>query len=372
MSARNQKLISSIYEAIGEDGAVPHVMGEFSRHIGASVAFWYVIRKGASGDARISPFLFDGALGVTSQTLNEFRDEMWRHDYALRAASVADRTTETHELISKAELATNDYAQWIERSAGVNRRIGRSTELGGGVVAGWALHMAPGVKRKERERRDFDLLAPHIRTLFRLTSKFGDLALQREGLAHIIDAQGVAVILLAADRRICWASQAAENILKRDDGLGAKDGRVMFTKPDELREYETVTQRLLGADPVGGEAEGHLLVTRPFGAVPYVVEIAPAPAHFRRQVHGSAAVILTIHDPDGRTDPRPEIWRKMFGLTPMEARVAMLTMRGLTDGAIAEQLGIGIGTVRSHQKQLLAKTETNSKAEVAHLLTRLN
>jgi DNA-binding CsgD family transcriptional regulator len=49
----------------------------------------------------------------------------------------------------------------------------------------------------------------------------------------------------------------------------------------------------------------------------------------------------------------------------------MLTMRGLSDATISERLGIGIGTVRSHQKQLLAKTETRSKAEVAHLLTRI-
>jgi DNA-binding CsgD family transcriptional regulator len=47
-------------------------------------------------------------------------------------------------------------------------------------------------------------------------------------------------------------------------------------------------------------------------------------------------------------------------------------MRGLSDAMIAEQLGIGVGTVRTHQKQLLAKTETRSKAEAAHLLTRIS
>ena len=59
-------------------------------------------------------------------------------------------------------------------------------------------------------------------------------------------------------------------------------------------------------------------------------------------------------------------------LTCAEARVAMLTMRGLSDAMIADELGIGIGTVRTHQKQLLAKTETRSKAEAAHLLTRIS
>ena len=81
---------------------------------------------------------------------------------------------------------------------------------------------------------------------------------------------------------------------------------------------------------------------------------------------------MTVRDPDHIVDPRPQVWRDMFGLTPMEARVAMLTMRGLPDAAIATELGIGLGTVRSHEKQLLAKTESKSKAEIAHLLTRLS
>jgi DNA-binding CsgD family transcriptional regulator len=44
----------------------------------------------------------------------------------------------------------------------------------------------------------------------------------------------------------------------------------------------------------------------------------------------------------------------------------------MSDEAIARELQIGVGTVRSHQKQLLAKTETHSKAELAHLLTRIS
>ena len=83
-------------------------------------------------------------------------------------------------------------------------------------------------------------------------------------------------------------------------------------------------------------------------------------------------MIVTVHDPDSPTDARPEMWREMFSLTRMEASVAALTMRGLSDDTIAAQLGIGVGTVRTHQKQLLAKTETRSKAEAAHLLTRVN
>jgi DNA-binding CsgD family transcriptional regulator len=319
------------------------------------------------------PFLFDGSFAVGEKTLREFRDEMWRYDYALRAASVTDRTTETHELISYAELNHSDYAHWIKSSAGVDRRIGRSTDLGGGVVAGWALHMPTGLRRSPRERIEFDILAPHVRNLFRLTSQFEELRSQLDALEQVIDRQQHAVVLLAPDGKICWASEAAHRLSARNDGIGCGGDQVIFARSAEKKAFDALLHDALNPGvSVSPGTVGQLVVTRPCGDFPYVVEVSPAPALFRRRVHSRAAIIMTVRDPDRIVDPRPQIWRDMFGLTGMEARVAMLTMRGLSDATIAEQLGISVGTVRTHQKQLLAKTETRSKAEVAHLLTRLS
>jgi len=365
-------LIASIYETVGEEDAVANVMSRLSTYLGATLAFWYVVRRGASGDAVRSPFLFDGAFGCRADTLREFREEMWRHDYALHAASITDRTTETHELISKAELAHSDYAHWIRNSAGVDRRIGRSTDLGNGVVAGWAFHMPCGLRRRARERVDFDILAPHLRNLFRLTSQFGELRAQRDGLEQMVNEQQQAVMLLTSEGVLCWASDAAHCLTSRNDGIAFIKGKLSFARCAEKHAFDSLVHRVLQPDPSRPAEAVQLVVARSNSAFPYVVEIAPAPAHFRQGLHSSGAVIVTVHDPDSPTDARPEMWREMFSLTRMESCVASLTMRGMSDDAIAAQLGIGVGTVRTHQKQLLAKTETRSKAEAAHLLTRVN
>lgn len=371
MADRNLELIGSIYEAIGNDDAVPHVMSNIAAHLGATFAFWYVVLRGASGDAIKSPFLFDGSFGVGADTLREFREEMWRYDYALCAASVADRTTETHELISAVELARSDYAHWIRTSAGGDRRIGRSTDLGGGVVAGWAFHMPPGLRRRARERSDFDMLAPHVRNLFRLTSQFGKMRSQLEGLEQAINGQQQAVMLLTDDATVCWASDAMEHLCSRNDGVAISNGKMSFARPMDKQAFDSIVRQALNPDESMPPDARQLVLRRPDSVFPYVLEIAPAPACFRQGVHSRATLIVTVHDPDRSIEARPEIWRKMFGLTRTEACVAMLTMRGLTDECIAAQFGIGVGTVRTHQKQLLAKTETRSKAEVGHLLTRI-
>lgn len=365
-------LIGSIYEAIGEEGALPQVMSSLCAYLGATVAFWYVVRKGATGRAARSPFLFDGVFGASAQTLHEFRDEMWRHDYALRATSLTNRTTETHELISEAELARNDYAHWLRTSAGVERRIGRSADIDAGVVAGWALHMPIGLRRSVEERTEFDLLAPHVANLFRLTSLFGDVTSRRATLEQVIDSYGHAALLLAADGRICWASAASERLLNSKDGMSWSKNRLTFAAQDAKQSFEELLLRAASHDRRASmEVIDRIKVPRPSGRFPYVLELSPAPEQFCSHLHGESAFLLTIQDPDALIDARPERWSEMFGLTRMESRVAMLTMRGLPDATIAEQMDIAVGTVRSHQKELLAKTRTNSKAEVAHLLTRL-
>lgn len=364
-------LIGSIYDAIGEDGAVSHVMANLSAHLGAKVAFWYVVQKGASGEAARSPFLFDGAYGVGADTLHEFREEMWRRDYALRAASVTDRTTETHELISAAELARNDFAQWIRTSAGVDRRIGRSTDLGDGVVAGWAFHMPAGLGRKSRERVEFDMLAPHVRNFFRLTSQFGEVHGRQKDLEQLINGQQRVIFLMAADGSVCWASDAAKRLSCQTDGIGCSAGVMNFARAKERQAFGALLRRFLTPQGLSETGPAQMIVERPHDAFPYVLEMSLAPTEFRTRIQNRAALIVTVHDPHHASVGRPEIWRAMFNLTRTEARVAMLTMRGLPDGMIANELGIGVGTVRTHQKHLLAKTETRSKAEAAHLLTRI-
>lgn len=364
-------LIGSIYDHIGEDDAVPHVMANLSARLGATVAFWYVVCRGASGDALRNPFLFDGAFGVHEDTLGKFRQEMWRHDYALRAASITDRTTETHELLSEAELARNDFAHWIRGSAGVDRRIGRSTALSEGVVAGWAFHLPSGLRRRSRERAEFDMLAPHVRNLFRLTAQFGEVCAQRDGLEQVVNAHRHAVLLLAMDGSLCWASEAAQRLSSRNDGIGCSEGKLAFERSRDKQAFGALLRQVLNPDRSVDSGTAQMTVERPYGAFPYVIEMSLAPARFRTRIHRRAALIMTVHDPLSSLDARPEIWRAMFNFTRTEARVAMLTMRGLPDAMIANELGIGIGTVRTHQKQLLAKTETRSKAEAAHLLTRI-
>jgi len=58
----------------------------------------------------------------------------------------------------------------------------------------------------------------------------------------------------------------------------------------------------------------------------------------------------------------------LFGLTRAESAVAAALGRGAAPDEIAADLGIGLATVRSHLKRILAKTGTHRQAEAVALL----
>ncbi len=343
-------------------------MSSVAAHLGAKAAFWYVMNPHAAPVSGGNPFVFSGNFGFPADGMAVFQQEMWRYDYALKHAAIPDRTTETHELISRKAAARSDYITWLTGFAGVDRRIGRSTRLNNGSVAGWAFHMPTGLRRRRAERIDFDTLAPHVRQMFRLSALLGESDARNNALETVMDGRDDAIILLDCDGGIRWASSAARRLSAANDGVRCDGTQLVFARSRERQAFGAMLARADQSE--AATTPGQMLAERPSGKRAYAIQLAPVSDEIRARIDGRCAFIVTIHDPDVEPGGQPALWRGLFGLTAAEARVALLSMRGLDDASIAVQLGIGVGTVRSHQRQILAKTETRSKAELAHLLTR--
>ena len=63
--------------------------------------------------------------------------------------------------------------------------------------------------------------------------------------------------------------------------------------------------------------------------------------------------------------PPPAELRRRFGLTPSEARVALLLARGLSNAALVDALGVSASTARRHTEHVLRKLGVHSRAAVA-------
>ncbi|WP_456725288.1 MULTISPECIES: LuxR C-terminal-related transcriptional regulator [unclassified Bradyrhizobium] len=61
----------------------------------------------------------------------------------------------------------------------------------------------------------------------------------------------------------------------------------------------------------------------------------------------------------------------VFGLTPVQAQLASLLVRGKSLEAIAREMNISSGTARNHLKAIFVRTATRRQSELVLLLSRL-
>lgn len=155
--------------------------------------------------------------------------------------------------------------------------------------------------------------------------------------------------VLGRDGIVLAANGAAMTLLGRADGLGIdRIGRLAATAAGPIRSGAKFT------------------VARPSGRSPYQVEVLPVGDV------AAPAVLVAITDPAGRSAQQQRFWRRRFGLTAAEAAVAAAIVHGHGLQAVAEELGVSLSTVRTHQQHIFQKTQTHRQAELVRLLLTVN
>jgi DNA-binding CsgD family transcriptional regulator len=82
----------------------------------------------------------------------------------------------------------------------------------------------------------------------------------------------------------------------------------------------------------------------------------------------SPAALLFIGDPEVTNVSDEDHLRALYCLTPTEALVAVRASQGNGLQAIANSLGIGVSTARTHLQGVFEKTGTSRQAELVRLL----
>lgn len=180
---------------------------------------------------------------------------------------------------------------------------------------------------------------------------------------QIVEALSVGVLVTAASGRLLYANRKGRSILAERDGLMLDDTIVRSA----LRR-DAATLRHAVADASSGLSRGALLIGRsaPRAALRVLVSalsISPGLPHVPR-----GAVLLLVLDAGDGSPPPEDALRSRYGLTLAEARVAAHVAQGLRPAAIARELGVRVSTVRTHLRQVLAKTATHCQADLVRCL----
>src|SRR5690606_28083924 len=151
----------------------------------------------------------------------------------------------------------------------------------------------------------------------------------------------------------------------------AVDGPLPLFAPGEPALLGTVLAELLGPRSVAGVTGRARRVLRlapadgqPLVAICSVLE----PAAVMSAFGGDPLALLMFHRPGRARHIDPVVVAEAFGLTPAEARVAVLLANGLNAEQIAAQRNASLLTVRTQLRSILAKTGARRQPELVRML----
>lgn len=181
------------------------------------------------------------------------------------------------------------------------------------------------------------------------------------GAAHaILNRLGLALILVASDRRILHANKAAEAVLGRGDGLTVSQARLGCAQQAALPRLAAA----VAATARSGQAQALVLECRGSNLV-YQLSVVPMADGAVR------GALILFADPHAQDETLAARLRALFQLTPAEAYLAVALTQGEALQAIAARRAVGLGTVRGQVKSIAAKMHCRRQAQIAAVVARL-
>lgn len=363
---RVHALIAQLYDAAMDDALWRGAAARIADVLGSTSAVLKL--HGDGGSVRL--------LECTDNLIVSDRDKAWADDWHRQdmwvERSVAfgmSRIVTSEDLVTRAEETRSGfYREWL-RHLGIHHMLGAVFPATDGMIGVLGIHRPRGAGAyTPAERRQASLVLPHLQRALRLGQRLAGRSRLEAAAVEALDRLDTGVLVVDASCRIVHASAMARSLLSENAELAVVRGRFGLRPPalhDRLR-------TLVGAamDVASGrmaQAATALSVPRAH-RMPLALEVAPLGPSACPLGEQQPFCLILIRDPQAPVAVAR--LRDLFGLTPTEGLVAAALAQGRPLEDIAAGLGIGMATVRSHLKRLLAKTGTHRQAEAVALMAR--
>jgi DNA-binding CsgD family transcriptional regulator/PAS domain-containing protein len=277
------------------------------------------------------------------------------------------------ELVPNWELArTTFYRDWL-RPQRLHHCLVAILCQDGGLVRGLiALRPLGRSPFDAADKRSLGALLPELRCAYELGTRFAASHSRADMMREVMQALPQAIFLVDRDGYPSFANRAAERLLAQGDGLAIVSG--MLSAGAQTRELRHLVHAAVAGCGERPQAEGQvlpekqMLLGRPSGAPPLIVRIkALSPSSIDESGRSSAAVLVLVQPIDSLDAIRH--LSGYYRMTPAEARLAALILKGRSLLAAASELRISKNTARTHMKRIYLKTETHRQVDLVRLLT---
>lgn len=365
-SSRVSGLIAHLYDAAIDDALWSGTATRIAETLGSTST----VLKLHGDNARVN------LLECTDNLMVSEREQAWAHDWHRKDLwvdrSVAygmSRIITDEDLVTREEQARSGfYQEWL-RHLDIHHMIGAVFPAADGAIGVLGIHRPQGAGAyRATERRQAALVLPHLQRALRLGQRFAAVSHAHAATLQALDKMDTGVLMVDGTGRVIQASSIAERLLRDNAELAFICGRLALRSPAL---HDKLTELVRGAMATArgqiAKSGAALAIPRP-DRMPLALEVAPLRPAVSAFGEQRPCVLVFIRDPEAPIAVAR--LRELFGFTRTEGVVAAALGRGASLEDIAAGMGIGLATVRTHLKRILAKTGTHRQAEAAALLAR--
>ena len=215
-------------------------------------------------------------------------------------------------------------------------------------------------------------LVPHLQQTLHTQGKLADLDQRAVELAGALEVVRHGIIVVASGYLVINLNSAAERIVRAEDGLRMRSGRIAATSTRAEQELQYAIQNALDGELSSVRRGRSLTCVRRSGKRPYVIHVLPSHRRNADEPLRQPMALVLIIDPEDEHEPAVALLRRLYRLTEAEAEVALHVMHGADLKQISEELSISYTTVRTHLQHVFDKTDTHRQAELVRLLLMLS
>lgn len=283
------------------------------------------------------------------------------------------RIFKSHETCPPEEFEQTEFYQgWFRRLNlfhCLNVTVLKEEDVAGNFSLARAKEM--GIYTDE-EAHLLSLLVPHLQRAFRISHLLDGLRLERKILQQALDQLPQGALIVSRSGQLMYANRNAETILSGKDGLttNQQKGLQAANRNDHKRLCQMIETAGAPASLLPAQSGGIFQLNRPSGLRPLSLLIVPLNHELSHFNYHRPAVLIFISDPEQQTEAVQQRLQQLYGLTPAEARLALVLIRGHNIVAAAAELRITPNTARTHVKRIFQKTGTRRQSELVNLLLK--
>ena len=330
-------------------------------------------------DAELKPIDQFFSDNVTPESIADYQAYFYSVDIRKQRAipGFLDSIVTDRDLVDEAIVNGHEFYQDFLRPIGHRFIVSAVMSLDDRGYAFCSSHR--GLKQDHAESgiiEKAELLIPHLRRSLQLRRRLLTERAQNQATLDLLEGLGQAVFLVAANGRILWQNGLADHLLRQQDGLITNDGELRALSAIAASELQgLIASAVLSSEKPLAKPGGMMTIPRPSLKRSYQVLVTPLPKApemdvASRQLQAVPSAAIFIMDLERKPVPSTELLRRLYNLTPAEARLATALGSGDTVKAYAEKTRLSVHYVRWLLKQVEAKTDTRRITDLIQLLAR--